>query len=301
MAGKGAREKALQFLREVPRLTTQNIKGLPKAPGISGHRRAGKSRVSGQMTGRGWGSSARAKQYFAPLGYEAGATPIQRNVSFERSYNYGIRTTRQFPPVTLGRLQLTIDLARIDPRQPIDLAALCASRAVAVNPERNQFGLNLTHDEGLDTFQSKVNLEVQWASEQAIAAVERAGGRITTAYFDLHSVIALRDPLAFFRTGAPIPRRLAPPADLVEYYSNPANRGYLADPRAVADERLALAQKYGYELPEEEAMEPYLLERKEPRQIFYGLQAGWIVSLKDREIYKPKDPELVAAYQGELV
>ena len=101
----------------------------------------------------------------------------------------------------------------------------------------------------------QVNLEVQWASEQAIMAVERAGGRITTGYFDLHSVIALRDPLKFFKTGswtmtlwilplpteyyhrlpnspgAPIPRRLAPPQDLMEYYSNPANRGYLADPK----------------------------------------------------------------------
>ena len=48
----------------------------------------------------------------------------------------------------------------------------------------------------------QVNLEVQWASEQAIMAVERAGGRITTAYFDLHSVIALRDPLKFFQTGS---------------------------------------------------------------------------------------------------
>jgi len=301
MAGKGAREKALQFLREVPRLTSQNIKGLPKAAGVPGHKRSGKSNVSGQKTGRGWGSSARAKQYFAPLGYEAGATPIQRSVSFERSYNYGIRTTRQFPPVTLGQLQLTIDLGRLDAQQPIDMAALCASRAMAVDPEKNQFGFNLTHDVGLDTFQSKVNLEVQWASEQAIAAVERAGGRVTTAYYDLHSVIALRDPLNFFLTGSPIPRRLAPPADLMEYYTNPANRGYLADPRAVADERLALAQKYGYELPEEEAMAPHLLERKEPRQIFYGLEAGWIVSLKDREIYKPKDQGLAAAYQGELV
>merc|ERR1712004_358516 len=118
--------------------------------------------------------------------------------------------------------------------------------------------------------------------------------------FDLHSVIALRDPLKFFQTGAPIPRRLAPPQDLMEYYSNPANRGYLADPKAVADERLKLAQKYGYELPEEDQEEAFMLERKDLRQIFYGLQPGWIVSLADKEIFKPKDPELSRMYQGEL-
>jgi hypothetical protein len=35
----------------------------------------------------------------------------------------------------------------------------------------------------------------------------------------------------------------------LEYYINPANRGYLADPGRVAEERLLLAQKYGYEPP----------------------------------------------------
>jgi len=34
MSGRGAREKALQFLREVPRLSHSNIKGLPKVAGI---------------------------------------------------------------------------------------------------------------------------------------------------------------------------------------------------------------------------------------------------------------------------
>merc|ERR1711972_45625 len=75
-----------------------------------------------------------------------------------------------------------IDLGRIDTSKPVDMAALCASKAMFVKPEKNQFGFNLTHDEGLDAFSAKVNLEVQWASEQAIMAVERAGGRITTGY-----------------------------------------------------------------------------------------------------------------------
>ena len=103
-----------------------------------------------------WGTSARAKQHFGPLGYESGSTPIQRKTSFERSYNYALRTTRQFPPVTLGQLQLTIDLGRIDTSKPIDMAALCASKAMFVDPEKNQFGFNLTHDVGLDTFSAKV-------------------------------------------------------------------------------------------------------------------------------------------------
>jgi len=301
MGSKGAREKALQFLREVPRLTNYNVGGLPKVAGITNYNRKKKRARGANGFDYGWGTSARAKLYFGPLGYEAGNTPIQTKTSFERSYNYDLRTTRQFPPVSLAQLQLTIDLGRIDPSKPIDMAAMCGSNAMFIKPEKNQFGFNLTSDQGLDTFTAKVNIEVQWASEQAIMAVERAGGKITTAYYDLHSVLALKNPLQFFETGSPIPRRLPPPASLMEFYTGAANRGFLADPGEVAEERLALAQKYGYELPEDDQMEDYLKETKGPRQIFYGLQSGWIVNLADREIYKPKDEQLEQAYSGELL
>lgn len=39
-----------------------------------------------------------------------------------------------------------------------------------------------------------------------------------------------------------------------------------------------------------------LLEHKDPRQIFYGLQPGWVVNLEDKVILKPKDPELREHY-----
>ena len=45
--------------------------------------------------------------------------------------------------------------------------------------------------------------------------------------------------------GAPIPRRLVPPGNLMSYYTEPANRGYLADPDEVVKQKLVLAQKYG--------------------------------------------------------
>jgi len=31
---------------------------------------------------------------------------------------------------------------------------------------------------------------------------------------------------------------------------------------------------------------------KDPRQVFYGLEPGWIISLKEKRIYKPADEEL---------
>jgi len=290
----GAREKALRFLREVPRLSINNVKGLPQVVGIDP---ACKKKRGRGNTGHdhGWGSSARQKLYFGPLGYESGSSPIQRATPFERSYNYSLRFDRQFPTVTLEQLQLLVDTNRLETDKPIDMATLCATDVlIPIHPSRNHFGFNLT-SEGMDKFQAKVNIEVQWASEQTIAAVERAGGKITCAYYDIHSVVALSNPIKFFRKGAPIPRRLSPPAKLLEFYTGAENRGYLADPAEVAKARLTLAQKYGYTLTSEQLEDTG--EVKDPRQVFFGLEPGWIVSLADQCIYKPDDTELETVYK----
>jgi large subunit ribosomal protein L15 len=68
-------------------------------------------------------------------------------------------------------------------------------------------------------------LEVQWASQTTISAVERAGGRIRLAYYDKDSLAAAVNPRAFFEKGQPIPRRKCPPHSLMAFYMNPKNRG----------------------------------------------------------------------------
>lgn len=95
---------------------------------------------------------------------------------------------------------MMIDNGVIDPEFPIDLASICNSQFYSIDPTLNHYGVNLT-DEGLDLFRSRVNIEVQYTNELVIAAIERNGGRITTAFFDKMSVIALHDPLKFFQKG----------------------------------------------------------------------------------------------------
>jgi large subunit ribosomal protein L15 len=145
------------------------------------------------------------------------------------------------------------------------------------------FGFQLT-DEGANNFKAKVNIEVQHASELVIATIEKNGGVIRTAYFDQQSLHAMKNPKKFFEKGIPIPRRMIPPQDAIEYYTNPKNRGYLADPESISRERLVLAQKYGYELPKIEDDPKYemLMETKDPRQIFYGLEPEIVVNLKEK-------------------
>ena len=86
-------------------------------------------------------------------------------------------------------------------------------------------------------------------------------------------------------------------SDALKYYLEAKNRGYLAHPEQIAEERFVLAQKYGYELPNE-ITEDYLKEMKDPRQVFYGLHPGWIINLHDKEIYKSSDMDMNDYYQS---
>lgn len=183
-----------------------------------------------------------------------------------------------------------IDVDRLDTRQPIDVASICAAGVFDIQPDQRHFGFQLT-DEGANTFKSKVNIEVQHASELVIATIEKNGGIIRTAYYDMHSLQVLRNPKKWFEKGVPIPKRMIPPQDAIEYYTNPKNRGYLADPEAISYERLVLSQKYGYELPkiEDDPEFGMLCESKDPRQIFFGLEPGIVVNLKEKTIIRMKE------------
>lgn len=222
------------------------------------------------------------------LGYDCSNSPFQLRFGFE-PYNKNHHTRRQYPPITLFYLQRLIDTNRIDPSRPIDVSAICATGLKSISPDKMHFGFQLV-DKGANIFKAKLNIEVQHASELVIATIERNGGVIRTAYYDQQSLHALKDPKKFFEKGVPIPRRMVPPQDAIGYYTNPKNRGYLADPEAISRERMILAQKYGYELPKIEEDPDYemLNETKDPRQIFYGLEPGIVVNLKDKCIIRAR-------------
>lgn len=139
----------------------------------------------------------------------------------------------------MKELQTFLDLDRIDPKQPIDLTAFCNTGLINIRPDQRQFGIQLT-EEGANEFKAKINIEVQHATELIIATIERNGGVIRTAYYDAQSLWAVRNPIKWFEKGVPIPRRMLPPQDAVDYYTDPKNRGYLADPEAISYERMVI-------------------------------------------------------------
>uniref|UniRef100_A0A8D8UT25 Large ribosomal subunit protein uL15m n=1 Tax=Cacopsylla melanoneura TaxID=428564 RepID=A0A8D8UT25_9HEMI len=308
-------DDALKMIRNLPRLTLGNLR---RNKGAKQFNERGRGNYGGRTHGCGQKGS-KARQNYMPLGYETGNNPFYKRFPHEPYYR-GIESRRQ----SLLQLQKFIDTNRIDPSKPIDLATLCNTGLYTFDPLLNHYGVHLTH-EGAENFKAKLNIEVQWTTEPVIAAIERNGGTITTAFFDIHSLHALKNPSMFFSRGEPIPLRFKPPQDAILYYNvrflfpgepiplrfkppqdailyytSPENRGYLSDPDQVSWQRFALAQKYGYTLPaiEQDPDFEMLTRRKDPRQIFYGLEPGWVVNVIEKTIFKPKDEELIEYYKS---
>lgn len=280
---------SLKALKLLPRFTEKNLVKPPWAPKREKY-------AFGPYRKRWPNKSNEERQRWHPIGYEQGQLPWYLKVPAENYYEK-FDARRQYPPFNLQKLQLCYDMGLIDGSKPVDLAALCNTNHYEIIVSDNHYGVHLTM-EGIDNFYACLNIEVQYAKEPVIAAIERNGGRITTAYYDIKSVAALADPHKFFKLGEPIPKRMLPPPNAIDYYTDPKNRGYLADPAEVEKERFKLAQKYGYEIPEitDENKKKVLNMKKHKRQVFYGLEAGYVVNLRDKEILEPSDTELREYY-----
>lgn len=277
-------EKALKMLRTLPRVQIGNIRPNPNS---KKNTKRGRAQHSGDKHGAGNKGSGQRQNYMR-IGYETGNNPFYLRFPYEPYYK-GHHLRRQYPPISLLQLQVLLDTNRIDPKQPIDVTTLCNTGLLNLQPASMEYGFQLT-DDGIDRFKAKICIEVQHAKESVIAAIEKNGGVIRTAYYDPRSLQAMVNPQKWFEKGEPIPRRLLPPQDAVEYYASAKNRGYLADPEEISKERLVLAQKYGYELPRIEDDPDYemLISQKDARQIFYGLEPGWVIGLRDKVIVKSK-------------
>lgn len=147
-------------------------------------------------------------------------------------------------PVNLDTIQAWIDKGRLDPSQPITLKELNKSRCIHGIKD----GVKLLA-RGKEELTSKINIVVSQASEEAIAAVEKAGGTVTTRYYtkfairkimsnQMDPIHSLASRITFGDEPAPEPTdsrrgyqyRLPDPVSRrsLEYYRDKAKRGYLS-------------------------------------------------------------------------
>jgi len=132
--------------------------------------RKGRGPGTGNGTTAGKGhKGAKARSGVAIKGFEGGQMPVYRRMP-KRGFKNIFR--RNFVEVTLARLQRAIDAGKLDAKKPIDGAVL---REAGLFKQLHD-GVRLL---GGGELTAKVEITVAGATKSAIAAVEKAGGKIT--------------------------------------------------------------------------------------------------------------------------
>ncbi len=122
----------------------------------------------GKTAGRGY-KGQKSRSGVSITGFEGGQMPIYRRLP-KRGFNAMNRA--EYAVVNIGRIQKAIDDGRLDGGKPVDGAALEA--AGLVRTRRDGVRLLATGE-----LKAKVSITVDYASEAAKAAVEKAGGSVT--------------------------------------------------------------------------------------------------------------------------
>ena len=126
----------------------------------------------GSGTGKTSGSGhkgQKARSGVSINGFEGGQMPIHRRLP-KRGFNNVFR--KNYVEVNLGRLQAAIDAGKLDAGKPVDSAALLAAGVIS----KLRDGVRILGKGELTA--KKVEIHAAGASKAAIAAVEKAGGKI---------------------------------------------------------------------------------------------------------------------------
>jgi large subunit ribosomal protein L15 len=123
----------------------------------------------GKTSGRG-GKGQSARSGYSINGFEGGQTPLHRRIP-KRGFSRKFLQAR-YHVVNLGRVQAAVDAGKIKAGADIDGDALVAAGLL----RRAGDGVRLL---GKGEIKAKLNFTVAGASKSAIAAVEKAGGKVT--------------------------------------------------------------------------------------------------------------------------
>lgn len=124
-------------------------------------------------------------------------------------------------PVNLSKIQLFLDMGRLDASKTITIKELVDCGLVTCS--RVKHGIKLLGS-GAEHLTTPIDIEVSQASETAIKAVEATGGSITSVYHNRLALRALLKPHKF----EVIPQSARPTPKKMDYYTNYDKRGYLS-------------------------------------------------------------------------
>ena len=126
----------------------------------------------GSSTGKTSGSGhkgQKARSGVSINGFEGGQMPIHRRLP-KRGFNNIFR--KDFVEVNLGKLQAAIDAGKLDAGKPVDTAALLGAGVIS----KPRDGVRILGNGQLTA--KKLEIHAAGASKSAVAAVEKAGGKI---------------------------------------------------------------------------------------------------------------------------
>ncbi|MEO8560063.1 MAG: 50S ribosomal protein L15 [Rhodospirillales bacterium] len=122
----------------------------------------------GKTSGRGV-KGQKARTGVAVKGFEGGQMPLHRRLP-KRGFNNVLAS--RYVAINLGRLQEAIDAGKLDAKKTIDAEVLKAAGVI----RRARDGVRLL---GNGEIKSAITISVAGASASAVAAVEKAGGKVT--------------------------------------------------------------------------------------------------------------------------
>jgi large subunit ribosomal protein L15 len=132
-------------------------------------KRVGRGIGSGRGKTSGSGHKGqKARSGVAIKGFEGGQMPIHRRLP-KRGFNNIFR--KDFVEVNIGRIQTAIDAGKLDIKKPVDATVLVAAGVIS----KARDGVRILAKGEL---KAKVEVHAAGASQSAIAAVEKAGGKI---------------------------------------------------------------------------------------------------------------------------
>jgi large subunit ribosomal protein L15 len=143
-----------------------NAGARPKSKRLGRGIGSGKGKTSGKGV-----KGQKAREGVSLNGFEGGQLPIYRRLP-KRGFNNVNR--KDYAPLNVGTLAALIESGKIDAGQKITEATL---RAAGVYAGSKLAGVRLL---GRGEISQKVEIEVSGASASAIAAIEQAGGSVTT-------------------------------------------------------------------------------------------------------------------------
>ncbi|KAK4554366.1 YmL10 [Recurvomyces mirabilis] len=211
--------------------------------------RVGRGPSSGYGKTSGRGHKGQKQHGKVPAGFNGGQTPdwVVNGTRGEKQH-----FTTEMSPVNLNKIQYWINNGRLDPSQTITFKELSSSRCIH-GVARDGVKLLARGSEELTT---PINIIVSRASASAIAAVEKAGGTVTTRFYTDFAIkkikAGLMDPIHSLQSRIAMSEdseagaeaaadalveerrrfkyRLPDPTSRrdLEYYRDEAHRGYLS-------------------------------------------------------------------------